>query len=198
MSRRAFRPALKERAPSHELQFQEYEDFRDYLVRWPWEWKIDFPFPDGVDYFRADRYFNEWRLRLIHEERIRLGAFRVTQSKNKRIHMHALALGRNREGTRLVDCSTHKWKDRWPFKITAKIKLVDKRLGACRYLAKHLLGFLSDYPQIDYFDRTLLWQSMDADRDRLLDNAYGLEPEPDGPGIGNPEDLLDGELDDIE
>jgi hypothetical protein len=183
----------RELYPCHYLRHQEYLDFKDYVMRWPWEWMITLTFESGITFFPAHEHFERWRLRLIHEERIRFAAYRITRSKNKRIHMHCLALGRNREGKTLRDVSADKWAARWPYH--AKIEQVYDHAGAVDYVAKHMLGFLAAYAQTDSFDRTLLRQTMQVLNDGL-DGLYNLI-EPDGPPIGSPEDLLDGELDGI-
>lgn len=180
--------SLQERSDHYQLQYENFLDHRDYLMHWGcWEWFCTFPFPAGVKYPRAHGYFNDWRRNLEHNEKIQFAAHRVTRSKRKVLHMHALAFGRNREGETLSDCSTSKWEARWPFKIKATIGQVYDQAGACEYLAKHMLVFLSAHAQFDSFNLKLLDQYKEVRHDGL-DNLYRFMENPDGPCIGGPDD----------
>ena len=136
--------------PSHELQFERYRDFRDYLLRFPWEWMITLTFPPDVTFYPAHRLFKEWRIDLVDDEKIQLGGFVISATRSGLMHLHVLAFGRNRAGKTLLDCCPRKWEDRWPYH--ARIKDVDDLLGACDYVARHFLGFRADHAQIDSFN----------------------------------------------
>lgn len=189
-------PTLKALSESHRPRYKEYLAFGDHLTRWRWEWFITLTFEDGISYFPAERIFKRWRLRLVQDEKIQLAGFRVTRSKKHLLHMHMLAFGRNREGKTLLDCSTREWETRWPY--YAKIKQVNDNAPICDYLTKHVLGFLADHYQIDPVNDRLLRRNMDPDRERPSNTMYDWVVEPNGPVIGGPGDVLDGELGDIE
>lgn len=178
---------LRELPPSHYLQYEDAELYKNYLMRWPWEWKVTLTFEPGITFFPAQAIFRRWRLRLADQEGIQVAGYRATRYRNGLSHMEALMLGRNRHGKTLLSCSPAEWKTRYPYH--AEIKGVDDREGACDYLSKHLIGFLSDHSQIDPFNVCLLSRTMEARNDGL-DNLDGLRAGHDGPTIGGADDVL--------
>ena len=143
---------------SHELQQEDYLDFRRYLLGFPWEWMVTLTFEYGIKFFPAQRMFNRWRLDLIDQEKIQFAAYMISATRNGLLHFHLLAFGSNRAGKALLDCSPRKWEGRWPYH--ARIEEVDDVFGACDYIAKHRCGFLADSAQIYSFNSTLLLRSM--------------------------------------
>lgn len=158
---------------SRQLQRDNYLEWGRYLERWSWEWLCALPVREGIDYFRAHQIFRVWRLRLAHEEDIQLGLYIITRTKMRVLHMHLLALGRNRKGKTLRDVSAEKWKACWMFPIKAKIREVYDLAGAVDYFARNLLGFWGYLAPIDSLNRRLLAETMEVRNDGL-DGLDGL------------------------
>jgi len=147
--------------PSHELQRETYHEWRSYLNQFPWEWMTTLTFRDETNYDTAQRHFRRWRLRLIDEEKLRIGCYLLSSYKKGRIHLHALLLGRNRYSKTLLDCSIRTWESRW-YPGYARIKKVESNFRACDYVSLHFMGFKSDHAQADYYDGHLLKQEMEG------------------------------------
>lgn len=161
--------------PSHELQRENYLEWRAYLLRFPWEWMATLTFKDKVNFFTAQRHFKRWRLCMIDKENLRIGAYTLSSFKKGRIHIHPLLFGRNRHGKSLLNCSLRKWESRWLRNPGyARITLVTSNFRACDYVALHFLGFKSDHADVDSYDRHLLKQEMRVQRDGL-DGFDGLQ-----------------------
>ena len=159
---------------SHELQHENYLEWRTYLLRFPWEWIATLTFKDEINFFTAQRHFRRWRLSIINEEKLRIGAYTLSSYKKGRIHLHALLFGRNRHGKILSRCSLRKWESRWLLNSGyARITPVISNFGICNYVALHFLGFKSDHAQVDSYDRNLLKQALRLQRDGL-DGFDGL------------------------
>ena len=154
-----------ERYPSHELQHQNFVEWRSYLNRFPWEWFAHLTFDDSITFFVAKKLFDRWRLRLIDEEQLRIGAYLISACKNGHIHFHVLMVGRNRVGKSLLDCDPRRWEADWKFH--ARISRVINNFGASRYAALNFLGFKSDHTEAESFDQTLLRQVMVPQHDGL-------------------------------
>lgn len=159
--------------PSHELQKEMHHDVRDYLDRFPWEWSGSFTFQGEVDFCTAQRRFRRWHRRLLDEEEVQVGAYVASSYRQRRIHLHALLLGRNRHGKTLLDCSIHTWETRWYGH--ARIKRVDSNFWASDYLGLHFRGFKSERAQLNSYNRTLLARVMERRNDGL-DGFDGLRP----------------------
>ncbi len=166
-----------ERYPSHQLQHEMFMEMHAYLTRFPWEWFGTFTFDDGINFFTAKKLFNRWRLRLIDEEDLRVGAYLISAVKAGHLHFHVLMVGRNRAGKCLLDCDRGRWERAWRF--YARIHPVTANFGVCRYAALHFLGFKSDHTEPESFDRTLLRQVMVPQHDGL-DGFDGILV---GPGL---------------
>ena len=160
--------------PSHEIQRENYLQWRAYLNRFPWEWAASLTFRDEVNFFTAQHHFRRWRLRMIDEEKLRIGAYTLSSYKKGRIHLHVLLFGRNRHGKTLLDCSMRKWVSYWLRNVGfARITPVTSNLVACNYVGLHFLGFKSDHAQVDSYDSRLLKREMRVQRDGL-DGFDGL------------------------
>lgn len=139
------------------LRQRIYEDLRDHLSEWRWQWHATLTFPDNTDYFFALRRFNRWRLRIIDQERLRLGIYLLTSYKKGTIHFHALLLGKNRHGKTLLESSPRKWEGAWqPY--FSRIRVVESNSYICHYVAMNSLPFKSDVFDTHYYDSRLLQQ----------------------------------------
>jgi hypothetical protein len=145
--------------PSYEAQRETYLEWREYLQRFPWEWHCTLTFEGGSGYFLRLERFNRWRLRLIDREKIRVGGYLFSVSERGQKLFHALMLGQNEAGKTLIDCNRRDWESAWsPF--FARIKPVTTLYGACDYVSKHFMGFISQHTEAESFNRTLLRQAM--------------------------------------
>jgi hypothetical protein len=157
--------------PSHELQYETYMEWSKYLTRFPWQWHCSLTLEPDTKFFYALRLFNSWRVRLIEEEKLRIGAYLLSAYKRGKIHFHALLLGRNKYGKCLHDCNKKRWEGEWRF--NARVKTIKDNARVCDYVAKHYLGFKSIHTEIESFDQALLRQVMRRQNDGL-DNMEGL------------------------
>jgi hypothetical protein len=193
---RTRRPRTRKRGeiyPSHFIRKEEAGIYKKYFEKWEWEWKATLNFPPEITFHPAQKIFKRWRLRLADVFDIQVAGYRTTRYKNGKFHIECLMFGKNRQGKKLSDCSIHTAVSL--FRYHARIENVDNQTGACAYLADHLRGFLSDYAQMDPFNRKLLHDSMKPNRDRFLDNLDGLmADDPNTPCIGGPNDVLDAEF----
>ena len=154
--------------PSHELHRENYLWCRSYLSQFPWQWMCRSPVRARLNCFSAQCRFKKWRMKLIDEEKLRVGIYLLTASKRGHIHFHALMIGRNRHGKTLHDCSRRRWESRW--KGHARIKTIESNFGACDYLARHFFGWRSDRTEVYSFDRHLLHQEMRPQHGGLVQN----------------------------
>jgi hypothetical protein len=149
--------------PSQELQYATYKEWSKYLERFPWQWHCTLTLEPGTDFFYARNLFKKWRMRLINEERLRIGAYLLSAYRRGEIHFHALLLGRNRWGKRLYDCDSRRWEGAWEF--FARIRTITNNSGVSDYVAMHYLGFKSTHSEMESFDQTLLRQVMRRQND---------------------------------
>ena len=156
-------------SPSAQLKNDCREIWRDYIIRFPWEWASTHTFEHGINYFDARERFVDWRYQLIDEEKLQVGAYVMTSHKKGQLHLHCLLLGRNRFGKTLSDCKCRTWQDRWYAnnRTTAKIKPVTNHYGACDYQALQYLGFKSEFAEPEPFGLTLLQEVMEIKNDGL-------------------------------
>jgi hypothetical protein len=176
--------------PSHQLQNENYHEWRAYFARFPWQWKVELTFnkkftkgswfcvgdvetleSEKMTYFSGRKLFKRWQLQIVDKEKLQIGAYLIASYKLDYLHFHVLMLGRNRDGKTLLDCATREWCRRWPFH--AKISVIDNVWGAADYAAKHFMGFKSDFASAESYGNTLLKQVMQQQRDGL-DNYDGL------------------------
>lgn len=177
--------------PSQELQHENYLEWKQYLMRFPFEWSVTLTLDskviadkwfkvrgqlnplnaEKINYYAGMGLFKKWRLNLVDMEKLRVGGYLISSYKQGYLHFHLLLLAHNRRGKTLADCKKRYWERRWPYH--ARIKDVYNLPGACDYFAIHCKGFRSDHYEIDSFDGKLLKQMMTPKRDGL-DNMDGL------------------------
>jgi hypothetical protein len=128
-------------SPSAQHKQDCREIWRDYILRFPWQWASTHTFEHDINYFVARKRFIKWRFQLIDEEKIRAGCYVMTSHKKGHLHLHCLLLGRNRHGKTLSDCKCRNWQDRWwaNNQTSARIKPVTTHYGACDYQALQYL-----------------------------------------------------------
>jgi hypothetical protein len=156
-------------SPSAQLKQDCREIWRDYILRFPWEWASTHTFEHGINYFVARERFIKWKFRLIDDEDLRVGCYVMTSHKKGHLHLHGLLLGRNRHGKTLSDCSIRKYRDIWwtTNRTTARIEPVTDHYGACDYQALQYLGFKSDFAEPEPFGINLLQEVMEYKNDGL-------------------------------
>ncbi len=177
--------------PSHELQHYNYLEWKQYLMRFPFEWMGTLSFDNKViadkwfdvrgqlnplkvekiNYYAGTGLFKKWRLKLVDLEKLRVGGYLISSYKRGYLHFHLLLLARNRRGKTLADCKKRNWERRWPYH--ARIRDVYELEGACDYFAVHCKGFKSDHYEVNSYNTTLLRQVMISQIDGL-DNFDGL------------------------
>jgi hypothetical protein len=140
--------------PSWELQEEVVSDWSQFLKRFPWQWHATLTFPPGYHYHSALRRFRRWKMRLIDEEKIQFGACLISSTKKAFLHFHVLALGRNRSGKTLFDCSPRKWGACWPFH--SRIEVIESIEAVTYYVASHFYGWRSDHAGHEVFNTGLL------------------------------------------
>ena len=141
--------------PSHQEQWDLYQNWKAYLVNFPFEWHATFTFSPRTDFFYGIKRFKRWRLSLINEEKLQIAASLTSSSKGGQLHFHVLLLGQNKEGKTLLDVSPRKWESRW-HPLFCRISLIENLETATDYVARHHLGFKSDFCQADAFGVNLL------------------------------------------
>ena len=107
-----------------------------FLMQFPFQWWVSLSFKEPVKSEYAKMHLKRWTRKLIKEEKIQPAYFCVINEVN-RIHMHLLALGRNRYGKTLMDVSPAKWEKAW--KSEAKISLIYDLAGVSEYFERNTI-----------------------------------------------------------
>jgi hypothetical protein len=149
--------------PSHEVQYENYMYWSDYLIRFPWEWMVTFTTEPGTNFHYALGLIYDWTRKICVEEKIQVGYFWISSYRNHYLHFHLLMLGKNRCRKSLLNVPKRKWEENWPF--FAKIKEIDNRYRACKYFAAHTLGFKSARFEINIYNQSLLKRVLIPQRD---------------------------------
>jgi hypothetical protein len=107
-----------------------------YLSQFPFEWWLTLTFKEPVRSECAKGQLKSWTRKLIKQERIQLAYFGVINEVN-RIHLHLLALGRNRQGKTLLDVSVAKWER--ALKSQAKVSPIYDITGVAEYFERNTI-----------------------------------------------------------
>ena len=96
--------------PSQELQDENYLEWKQYLMRFPFEWAATLTFDtksiadkwfhvggqlnpikaEKIQYFAGTELFKRWRLKLIDLEKLRVGGYLISSYKRGYLHFHLL------------------------------------------------------------------------------------------------------------
>jgi ferredoxin-fold anticodon binding domain-containing protein len=107
-----------------------------YLIQFPFEWWVTLSFRYQAKKEISKKMLNAWTRNLIREERLQIAYFAVINEFN-RIHLHLLALGRNRFGKTLLDVSVERWQKAW--KAQSIIQPVYDIEGISEYFEKNIV-----------------------------------------------------------
>ena len=114
---------MAQRYPSWQRQEELWHGWRDYLLRWRWEWRCTFTLPDTLPHKSSRAMFLAWLRDLESKERMNVAGYvfgcfsrRFKGSNHRHIHLHVLLLGRSRNprlNRTLKSVSRYRWRDRW-------------------------------------------------------------------------------------
>ena len=133
-----------------------YEETCDYLIQFPWQYHAILTFPMEYTYFPANRALVRWLDKIERHERTRIAACRMSSVKRGLLHFHVLLFGLNHNGERCERRFIRKWESEWAH--IARLRKIDDNFRVCDYVAKHYLGFKSDYAEIDFYNEDLLFE----------------------------------------
>jgi len=179
---------MPQRYPSWQLQEELWHAWRDYLLRWPWQWKCTFTLPDIIPPRSSRTLFFTWLKNLQATERMDLAGYvfacysrRYQVSRKHPPHLHVLVFGRSRQppgsGRTLVDVSHWQWRDRWQqivqqrmrfisasrakvFGGVCKVEVVDDLYKACSYHGQQQMGYKNVRVESESFGDDLLSREM--------------------------------------
>lgn len=157
--------------PSHEMQREIYHAWRDFLNTFNWQWHATLTFPHGYNFFSGKRQLDRWLSRLMRIEKLSVGGAFMSSYRRGYLHFHVLLVGINDGGKYLTACSRHTWEGDFP--NLCRIREVESNAGVCDYVAKHFMGYKSDYAEGDSFGIEVLQQFQDRPNDPAAD-LYAL------------------------
>jgi hypothetical protein len=129
------------------------DHWTSYLVKFPFDWGVTLTFKYPVKKEHAKIKLKAWTRKLCKEERLQIGYIAVINEIN-RIHLHLLALGRNRHGKTLLDVPVDKWKKKW--NAHSKIRPVEEIERASSYLSRNLVVKNEDLSDVWIYNSKLL------------------------------------------
>ena len=124
-----------------------------YLSQFTLEWWVSLTFKEPVRSEYAKKRLKSWTRNLIDQERIQI-AYLCVINEVKRIHLHLLALGRNRYGKTLTDVSMSKWMKFW--KAEADIQATYDVRGVSDYFAQNYIVENDNLTDLVFFNTRLL------------------------------------------
>lgn len=125
----------------------------EFIEQHPFEWWVTLTFKNPVKKEIVKKMLEKWTRKLIKEERLQIAYIAVINEVN-RIHLHLLALGRNRRGKTLSDVTINKWQKKW--KAQSKIEPVYDIEGVSSYLAGNLIVRNEDLSDVFIYNTKLL------------------------------------------
>lgn len=135
--------------PSHEMQREIYHAWRDFLSTFTWQWHATLTFPHGYNFFSGKRQLSRWVSKIMRKERLVVGGAFMSSHRRGVLHFHVLMAGINDEGKSLADCSRRYYERAFP--NLCRIRIVESNAGVCDYVARHFMGYISDYAEGDSF-----------------------------------------------
>ena len=129
------------------------EAWTEFIEQHPFEWAVTLTFKFPVKKEIVKKMLKNWTRKLCKEERLQI-AFIAVINEVSRIHLHILALGRNRYGKTLFDVSIYKWRKKW--NAHSKIRPVDDIERASSYLSRNLVVRNEDLSDVCIYNTKLL------------------------------------------
>ncbi len=125
----------------------------NYLIQFPFEWWITLTFRDLVKSEYAKIKLKAWTRKLIKEEKLQIAYVAVINEVN-RIHLHLLALGKNRHGKTLNDVSIERWQKEWAGQ--SRIQIIYDVVGISRYFEHNIVLKDNNLSEVLLFNLKLL------------------------------------------
>jgi hypothetical protein len=130
--------------------------YTDFLSRYPFEWFATLTFKNEVSPQAAKKHFLKWVRKLCIGEHLRVAAL-IIYNRASYPHLHALMLGRNRDGKTLNDASIERWQEEWSsYRYGCKIRQVYDLEGASRYIAKNIATYQDNLYELFSYNKKLL------------------------------------------
>jgi hypothetical protein len=152
-----------------EMKYLTKEVLIGFIADHPFQWWASLTFEGPVTQELARKRLLEWTRTICRSEGMQLAAIAVVVEEERRCHLHALILGRNRGGKTLHRVSIERWAKQW-WKVNcnksifwndaARIDPVYEERGVSDYLIKrNLIRNYSALTTVFFYNERLLRKS---------------------------------------
>lgn len=138
------------------------------MAQFPFEWWVTLTFKNPIKNEYPKNKLKLWSRNLIKEEQIQIAYFCVINEMN-RIHLHLLALGRNKHGKTLLDVSPAKWAKAW--KDQCRINPIYDVKGVCSYFEKNTILWDDILSEVILYNKKLLKKVQLMEGPKTRDNT---------------------------